>query len=106
MKNLIIKNQKSLDKITKKELKNDLSLYTALKEKYTGNIEISLYELGKEKTLLCSEVLEMKSKNHIYHITEEIRKSLKTGSKYLYEVKTEDEIGEYIFKVERGNIDK
>ena len=103
MKNFIIKNQKRLDTITKKELKEDLCLYTMFKEKYEGSLSINLFELGREEYLL-HEDLEMKSKNNIYHIPEEIRKGLKVGKEYVFRLKSEDEIGEYSFKVERGSL--
>lgn len=114
MKINIIKNQEVLDKIYKKDLKDNLSLYINFSEKYVGDITISFYKIVKEKNengeyvrkkkKIYEKQISVSGKNYIHNIPEEILKSLEVGEEYLYSIKTDDEMGEYRFKIEKKHI--
>lgn len=110
----ITKNQKKLEKITKKDLKDNLSLLIGFEEKYVGDIHISFYHIKKEKNengeyvkkkvIIYEQSTSISSKNYIHNIPEEILKTLEVGEEYLYSIKTDDEMGEYRFTIEKKNI--
>ena len=103
----IKKENKELEKITKKDLKSDLSLHMDLQEKYTGEVSISLYRINKEEDstenyLLYKINKVMDGKNLIHHIPEKILDAITEKEEYLYILKTADEVGEYRFKIQKN----